>query len=465
MSLIYSITSTITRDIEDILRKSFLFTLIFNIIGFFEKEWVNSYFKSLYPSEKFLSFFNKSRILSEKIFSPLIVLVTFTLFLLLATDPVSRDLQIVIIIAFISFFIGSTILPRFILNNQNDKEIDDKINDEKSNDDKINDEKSNDEKSNDEKHMRNSIPLFDTKDVYSIGFCLTLIGIVFLFISIASVGGVPLLKSSLRYSLKPMFTMPVFLVIPGIGLIASHYLDQFKKGKISRSQIRFRFLLLTAIGIITVLALEYRTPIIAILLMMIIIGYYGKILSVWEVILGALIGICAIMGIGYLRSLNELAISSNTNMFSTLESRANFTMHVLNLLNQISGNFGILHGKMLASSMPGSDLGPRMLVGKLIAWRTEVTVTPTLLGQMLVDFGKVGVAVEMCLLGFILGTGYKIMKITQDSFYIAIYSLILTYSIVGVETGILDIQVLFYFFIISFIYLAVILKDKGVKIY
>lgn len=460
MSLIYSITSTITRDIEDILRKSFLFTLIFNILGFFEKEWVNSYFKGLYPNEKFLSIFNKSRILREEIFSPLIVLVTFTLFLLLATDPVSRDLQIVIIIAFISFFIGSTILPRFFLNNQNNEETD-----EKSNDRKNYDEKSNDEKSYDNKVIGNSIPLFDTKDVYSIGFCLTLVGIIFLFISIASVGGLPILKSSLRYSLKPIFTMPVFLVIPGIGLIASHYLNQYKKGKISRSQIRFRFLLLTAIGIITVLTLEYRTPIIAILLMMIIMGYYGKILSVWEVLLGALIGVCAIMGIGYLRSLNELAISSNTNIFSTLESRANFTMHVLNLLNQISGNFGILHGKMLASSIPGSDLGPRMLVGKLIAWRTEVTVTPTLLGQMLVDFGKFGVAVEMCLLGFILGIGYKIIKITQDSFYIAIYSLILTYSIVGVETGILDIQVLFYFFIISFIYFAVILKDKGVKIY
>ena len=435
MSLIYSITSTITRNIEDILRKSLLFTIIFSILEFIEREWVNSYFKGLYPSENFLSISNKSRILESEIFSPLIVLVTFTLFLLLATDPVSRDLQIVIIIAFVSFLIGSLILPRLVLNKQD----------------------SEDEKT--------KIPLFNSKDVYSVGFCLTLIGIVFLFISIASVGGLPILKSSLRYSLKPIFTMPVFLVIPGIGLIASHYLNQYQNNEISRSQARFRFLLLAAIGIVTVLTLEYRTPIIAILLMMIIIGYYGKILSIWEVILGALIGVCAIIGIGYIRSLNELAISSNTNPFYTLESRANFTMHVLNLLNQISGNFGILHGKMLASSMPGSDLGPRMLVGKLIAWRTEVTVTPTLLGQMLVDFGKVGVAVEMCLLGFILGTGYKIIKITKNSFYIAIYSLILTYSIVGVETGILDIQVLFYFFIISFIYLAAILKDRGIKIY
>ena len=439
MSLIYSITSTITRDIEDIIRKSFLFTLIFNIFEFIEKEWINSYFRSLYPSENFLSFFKKSKILKEEIFSPLIVLVTFTLFLLLATDPISRDLQIVLIIAFVSFFIGSIIFPRFILNNQNE---------EFNKPDK-----------------KNKIPLFDTKDIYSLGFCLTLIGIIFLFISIASVGGLPILKSSLRYSLKPIFTMPVFLVIPGIGLIASHRLNQYKNGEISRIQVRFRFLVLTFIGIITVLTLEYRTPIIAILLMMIIIAYYGEILSVWEVILGALIGVCAIMGIGYLRSLNELAISANTSIFSTLETRANFTMHVLNLLNQISGNFGLLHGKMIASSMPGSPLGPRMLVGKLIAWRTEVTVTPTLLGQMLVDFGKIGVALEMCLLGFILGTGYKIIKITKDSFYIAIYSLILTYSIVGVETGILDIQILFYFFIISFIYLAAILKDKGIKIY
>lgn len=448
MSLIYSITSTITRNIEEILRKSLLFTLIFNILESIEENWVNSYFKSLYPSEKFLSFINKSRILKEEIFSPLIVLVTFTLFLLLATDPVSRDLQIVIIIAFISFFIGSIIFPRFILNNQDGKDYGNK-----------------EDIANGNREKDNKIPLFNSKDIYSIGFCLTLIGIMFLFVSIASVGGLPILKSSLRYSLKPIFTMPVFLVIPGIGLVASHYLNQYQKNEISRSQARFRFLVLTAIGIVTVLTLEYRTPIIAILLMMIIIGYYGKILSVWEVILGALLGVAAIIGIGYMRSLNELAISSNTNPFSTLESRANFTMHVLNLLNQISGNFGILHGKMLASSMPGSDLGPRMLVGKLIAWRTEVTVTPTLLGQMLVDFGKVGVAVEMCLLGFILAAGYKLIKITQNSFYIAIYSIILTYSIVGVETGILDIQVLFYFFIIAFIYLAAILKDKGVKIY
>ena len=174
---------------------------------------------------------------------------------------------------------------------------------------------------------------------------------------------------------------------------------------------------------------------------------------------GALIGIGAIIGIGYFRSLGEMTITSSTSPFYTLQSRADFTLHVLNLLDFIGGNFGLTHGHLLASSIPGSDLGPRMMVGKLIAWRTEVTVTPTLIGQMVVDFGKVGVFVEMCLLGFVLGIGFKIMQKTKDFFYIGIYSLILTYSILGIETGILDIQVLIYFIIAIFIYLTCIKRS------
>ena len=172
-----------------------------------------------------------------------------------------------------------------------------------------------------------------------------------------------------------------------------------------------------------------------------------------------MIGVGAIIGIGYFRSIHELTVSSAIDPFYTLKSRADFTLHVLNLLDIIGGNFGTTHGQLIASTIPGSELGPRMMVGKLIAWRTEVTVTPTLIGQMVADFGKVGVAVEMCILGFILGIGFKIMRKTKDYFYIGLYSLLLTYTILGVETGILDIQVLFYFAVAFFIYTTIILKS------
>lgn len=425
MSLIYAKLTSIVNKISQLFHESLLFTIIFSILNYFENAWVNSYLKGLYPGENFLGFIKKNKILNSEVFNPLIVLVVFGAFLILSINAVSASLAITLAIAFIAFFIGSSILPRYFLN----------------------------------KEFKKPAIQFESKDLYSIGFCLVLISILFFFVSVASVGGIPILKTSLRYQLKPLFTMPVFLIIPGVCILASAYLKEFQENKITRSQARFRFLILIAISCMFLLALGYRTPLLAVLLIMIIIGYYGNILAVWEVVVGALIGVCAIIGIGYFRSIEEYTVTSATNPFYTLESRADFTLNVLNLLDFIGGNFGVTHGNLLASSIPGSDLGPRMMIGKLIAWRTEVTVTPTLIGQMVIDFGKVGVAVEMCGLGFILGIGYKIMKKTNDFAYIGLYSLLLTYSILGVETGILDIQVLAYFAVAIFIYLAFIIKS------
>ena len=424
MSVIYSTLTSIINRISDEIHKSFLFTFIFTILEFIEKQWTGSYFKRFYPSENFLGFFNKSIILKNHIFNPLIVLFLFALFLILSMNAPSTSLVITLILAFAGFFIGSALLPRYILKND----------------------------------LKNIIQ-FQRKDIYSIGFCLILVSIVFFFISVASVGGIPLIKPSIRYLLKPIFTMPVFLIIPGTCLVASAYLKDFNDSKITRSQVRFRFLFLLAIDCAFLLLLGYRTPLLAAFLIIIIIGFYGNIVSLWEVIVGALIGIGAIVGIGYFRSLGEMTITSSTSPFYTLQSRADFTLHVLNLLDFIGGNFGLTHGHMLASSIPGSDLGPRMMVGKLIAWRTEVTVTPTLIGQMVVDFGKVGVFVGMMLLGFILGIGFKIVQITKNYFYIGLYALLLTYTILGIETGILDIQVLIYFAIAIFIYFTCIRRS------
>ncbi|WP_407392655.1 oligosaccharide repeat unit polymerase family protein [Methanobrevibacter sp.] len=425
MSIIYSSLASIINKISDEIHESFLFTFIFSILEFIENQWVNSYFKRFYPSETFLSFLNKNLILKNHIFNPLIVLLLFALFLLLSLNAPSTSLVITLIIAFLGFFIGSAILPEYFLNND----------------------------------MK--IIQFERKDIYSIGFCLTLLSIVFFFISIASVGGIPLLKPSIRYLLKPILTMPVFLIIPGTCLIASAYLKDFQDAKITRSHARFRFLFLLIIDCAFLLLLGYRTPLLAAFLIIIIMGFYGNIVSLWEVVIGALIGIGAIIGIGYFRSLGEMTITSSTSPIYTLQSRADFTLHVLNLLDFLGGNFGLTHGHLLASSIPGSDLGPRMMVGKLIAWRSEVTITPTLIGQMVVDFGKVGVLIEMCLLGFILGIGFKIMQKSKNYFYIGIYSLILTYTILGVETGILDIQVLLYFIIAIFIYSLILVKSRN----
>ena len=426
MSIIYSTLTSMINRISDEVHRSLLFTTIFSILEFVETQWVNSFFKKLYPDEDFLNFLNKNQILKNHIFHPLVVLFLFAMFLLLSINNPSTSLVITLLIGFVAFFIGSAILPKYFFNKSNQ-----------------------------------NILQFEKRDIYSIGFCLILVSIVFFFISISSVRGIPLLKPSIRYLLKPIFTMPVFLIIPGTCLVASAYLKDYQDEKITRSQARFRFIFLLMIDCAFLLLLGYRTPLLAAFLIIIIIGFYGNIVSLWEVVIGAAIGVGAIVGIGYFRSLGEMTITASTSPIYSLQSRADFTLHVLNLLDFIGGNFGITHGQLLASSIPGSDLGPRMMVGKLIAWRSEVTITPTLIGQMVIDFGKFGVAVEMLILGFVLGIGFKLMRITKNYFYIGIYSLILTYSILGIETGILDIQVLLYFAIAIFIYLINLAKSRN----
>jgi oligosaccharide repeat unit polymerase len=382
------------------------------------------------------------------------------MFLILSLSPVSLDLQINLAIGFISFFIGSIILPSYFFKNKQISANKSYLN-KKNEENKYyinNEEKNKSHINNEEKKF--SFIKFKDDDIYSIGFCLVLVSVIFFFLSVVSVGGVPLINPSLRYSLKPALTMPVFLMIPGIGLIVATYLNKYKKQLITRSQIRFRFILFLAISSFFLFALGFRTPIIAVLLIMIIIGYYGKILDQWEIVCGALIGVGTIIGMGYFRSLGEFMITSNTSPLYSLQSRADFTLNVLNLLNHISGDFGLKHGALTLSSIPGSELGPRMTIGKLIAWRTEVTITPTLIGPMLVDFGRFGVATGMGLLGFILGIGYKILQKTKDSFYITLYAILLAYTILGIETGILDIHVIIYFILGSIIYLANIFKFK-----
>ena len=56
MSIIYSGLTSVINKISDEFHKSFLFTFIFSILEFIEDQWVNSFFKKLYPDENFLSF-------------------------------------------------------------------------------------------------------------------------------------------------------------------------------------------------------------------------------------------------------------------------------------------------------------------------------------------------------------------------------------------------------------------------
>jgi uncharacterized membrane protein len=59
----------------------------------------------------------------------------------------------------------------------------------------------------------------------------------------------------------------------------------------------------------------------------------------------------------------------------------------------------------------------------------------------------------MSLLGLILGVGYRIMQKTRDSFYIMLYSILMAYCLISIETGILDQLVVIYILCAFIIYI------------
>ena len=102
MSEIYSIFGKIIRFVQTTFRKSLLFTTIFNIFRFIENAWVSSFITRLYPKNTFLSFMNKNKIISNYLFSPLILLVVFAIFLSLSIERISFELIITLAIGFIA---------------------------------------------------------------------------------------------------------------------------------------------------------------------------------------------------------------------------------------------------------------------------------------------------------------------------------------------------------------------------
>lgn len=420
MGIIYDITKNLSFQVTKLVKSSLIFSIINKIILFFEYQFINSLIFNYWPENEIL--FNKSHILKEKLFSPLLLILVTAIFLLLCIEPLSGHLHINLAIAMILFIFGVFLAQKSFLNGKIE------------------------------------VIKFSYKEIYDMGFALFLLALFFFFLSIAAVGGIPLFKSSLRYLLKPAFTIPVFLMVPALGLMSSKWIDEMNTNILSPNQVKFRMLIVTSLAVFIFLLLGYRTPIVAVILMVIIIGYYSGLLRIWEILLGFLLIIGIIGVMGYIRLANEYYLT-NIGIFSSLMNRADFTLHVLDKLSFISGSTGFLHGKLTLSLIPGSGIGPRVMIAEILNWRSGVTITPTLYGPMLVEFGTIGLAIVMFILGFILNIGHKIIEKTKEPVYIVLYALIFSYVLLGIETGILDQTVITYLFLTGVLYLFVLFKN------
>jgi uncharacterized membrane protein len=123
--------------------------------------------------------------------------------------------------------------------------------------------------------------------------------------------------------------------------------------------------------------------------------------------------------------------------------RAGFTLEVFEKIIPLAGT---TNGKIL--SMIFSSGSPRTFIGEYVL-HYNVCLTSTLFGPVMLDFGYLGLTIQMIFMGAFLGLVNKV----KEGAGIGIYAIILTHTIIWIETGPTDIMIWF-LYLIAAIYLA-----------
>ncbi len=299
-------------------------------------------------------------------------------------------------------------------------------------------------------------------NTYNLIFILLSLGLIFYILDLVIAGGIPLFNVQARNSLDPFFTMISHLFPMGSILLISYV---GLKKKYSYKKARFISIFFTFISLFLMALLGYRTQVIFVLLGALICG---SMVGIWKKSELILIGAGSLISLLALTMTRDILLGVNLSLFESLKTRISLTTDVMDILANMGGAFGLTNGAIhiathpyLARLMPGVAYSPRRMIAVLVGERS-VSVTSTIFGPLVIDFGLIGVIIGMVFLGFFLSNLYKSAdgeKGERKIILVGLYSMVLSYTIIGIETGIVDLEVIL-LFIISLSYLLFIINRK-----
>lgn len=276
---------------------------------------------------------------------------------------------------------------------------------------------------------------------YIFGLTLMTVGLIFLVIDILWTGGVPLFDLTSKRFLSPLYTMLSRLLILGWAIVVA--------SKLSLDKIRVIIYSLIFSGVIMLLG--YRTSVMVLLMSTLFVLYYTNKIKNRELLLF----ISGILVLLLLLSLIKLKILGSGGI--PLLSRMDLTMSVLDI---IVHNFnGVFNGYLTYSaiySYLGMTPGPRTIVANSLGIY-GVTITPTIFGGVIGDYGVLGIVPYFGLLGIFMGFLYRIAE-SFKGIYLGVYAVLLSYLLVSIETGILDLDVILYYIFGFLLCIYVILR-------
>lgn len=254
---------------------------------------------------------------------------------------------------------------------------------------------------------------------------LVLIALILQTLNLILLGGIPLFDSVLKSNATTniwRIAYPLFLITMNI-LLAKYY--------------NRKYLILILLGAIIFGLNGYRTSVLGIMGSSFITLYYlDKISKKFGIIFILVIAI-GIMAVGYIASQSISSQHWTLNPLELIFYRAAFTLEVFEKIIPLGAS---THGHIL--SMIFSSGSPRTFIGEYVLKYT-VCLTSTLFGPVYLDFGLIGLVIQMLFMGLFLELVYKLKK----GIGVGIYSIILTHTIIWIETGPTDIMIWFLYLI------------------
>ena len=280
---------------------------------------------------------------------------------------------------------------------------------------------------------------YSKKEMILVG--LVLLGILLQIINIALLGGIPLFSATLKAKAATKIWLISYIIfLPSINVLLAGY-------------NRKSHYLLLLIGLVLFALTGYRTTPIAIMLSALITLYYTRDVDVKYIILAILAIAVVLLAVGFIAVQAISWQHWSLNPIELVSYRAAFTLNILS--KAIENQFATM-GNLFYATLTGffTHSDARVLVGQATLGQVH-SITSTIFGPALLDFGIVGMLIQMLLLGFILKTLHSIQNYKKEVFT-AFYGILLAQTIIWIETGPTDVVVwLFYligiFLIIHFL--------------
>ena len=267
---------------------------------------------------------------------------------------------------------------------------------------------------------------------------IVIVAIILQCLNLVLLGGIPLFNSVLKSNATTnLWRISYLLFLPFMNILLARY---YKK----------RYLILVLIAAIIYGLNGYRTSVIGVLGSAFITMYYvKKITRIVGIVFIAII-IVGVIAIGYIASQSIANQHWMLNPVELIFYRAGFTLEVFERILPLAGT---TKGHIL--SMIFSSGSPRTFVGNYVL-SNNVCLTSSLFGPVVLDFGIIGLTIQMLFLGGFLELVHKIAK-KKRGIAIAIYSIILIHTLIWIETGPTDIMI-WIFYLLGIILIILNLK-------